>query len=185
MILVAIVVCEVAFWVAILMGLAARYLLRRPRLGAALLMLAPVIDAVLLLLVVVDLLGGGTASWHHGLAAIYIGVSIAYGKRMVAWADIRFKQRFAGGPAPERLYGARYATKCWKDLGLTVIAVAIAAAILGAIIAVVDDAARTAALSGFFRILGIIVVIECIWAVSYTLWPKKPSALQHPAEVRA
>ncbi|WP_026541772.1 hypothetical protein [Paenarthrobacter nicotinovorans] len=173
MILVAIVVCEVAFWVAIIAGLAARYLLRRPRLGGALLILAPVIDAVLLALVAVDLLGGGTASWQHGLAAIYIGVSIAYGKRMVAWADGHFHHRFAGGPAPERVTGSRYTVKCWRDVLLTALAVVIAGATLGAIILLVNDAERTAALSGFFRILGIIFAIDFLWAVSYTIWPKK------------
>jgi len=61
-VLLAIVVCEVAFWVAILGGLTARYVLRRPRLGTAMLVAAPLIDLVLLLLVAVDLLGGGTAS---------------------------------------------------------------------------------------------------------------------------
>lgn len=176
MILMAIVVCEVAFWVAIIAGLAARYLLRRPRLGGALLVLAPVIDAVLLALVAVDLLGGGTASWQHGLAAIYIGVSIAYGKRMVAWADGHFHHRFAGGPAPERLTGARYTVKCWRDVLLTALAVAIAAGTLGAITFVVNDAERTSALSGFFRILGIIFAIDFLWAVSYTIWPKKAAS---------
>lgn len=173
MILLAIVVCEVAFWVAILAGLAARYLLRRPRLGGALLILAPVIDAILLALVAVDLLGGGTASWHHGLAAVYIGVSVAYGKRMVAWADAHFQHRFAGGPAPERLTGTRYTIKCWRDVLLTGLAVAIAAVTLGAIIFLVNDAERTAALSDFFRILGIIFAIDFLWALSYTIWPKK------------
>lgn len=178
MILAAIVICEVAFWVVILAGLAARYLLRRPRLGAALLVLAPVIDAVLLALVAIDLLGGGTASWQHGLAAIYIGVSIAYGKRMVAWADVRFEHRFADGPAPERLTGARYTARCWRDVLLTAIAVVIAAAILGSIILLVDDAERTAALSGYLGILGIVFSIDFIWALSYTIWPRKPSAVQ-------
>ncbi|WP_144661717.1 hypothetical protein [Paenarthrobacter nicotinovorans] len=178
MILLAIVLCEVAFWVAIVAGLATRYLLRRPRLGGALLILAPVIDAVLLALVAVDLLGGGTASWHHGLAAIYIGVSIAYGKRMVAWADAYFQQRFAGGPVPERLTGSGYTVKCWRDVLLTALAVAIAAGTLGAIILLVNDPERTAALSEFFRILGIIFAIDFLWAVSYTIWPKKaPRAL--------
>lgn len=175
MILVAIVVCEVAFWVAILGGLGARYLLRRPRLGAGLLILAPVIDVVLLALVAVDLLGGGTASWQHGLAAIYIGISVAYGKRMVAWADVRFKHRFAGGPAPERLTGTRYTIKCWRDVLLTTAAVGIAAAILGAIILIVDDADRTSALSGYFNTLGVIFAIDFIWALSYTIWPKRPA----------
>ena len=176
MILTAIVAAEVAFWVAILGGLAARYLLRRPRLGAALLILAPVIDAVLLALVAIDLLGGATASWPHGLAAIYIGLSVAYGKRMVTWADVRFQHRFAAGPAPERLTGVRYTAKSWRDVLLTGVAVIIAAVILGAIILVVDDAERTAALSRYFPILGIILAIDIVWAVSYTIWPRKPAA---------
>ncbi len=184
MILAAIVACEVAFWVAILGGLAARYLLRRPRLGAALLILAPVIDVVLLALVAVDLLGGGTASWQHGLAAIYIGISVAYGKRMVAWADVRFKHRFAGGPAPVRLTGTRYTVTCWRDVLLTGLAVVIAAAILGAIILLVDEPERTSALSGYFGILGIIFAIDVIWALSYTIWPKKPTDLPQNASSR-
>ena len=173
MILVAIMVCEVGFWVAILAGLASRYLLRRRRLGAALLILAPVIDVVLLVLVAVDLLGGGTASWQHGLAAIYIGISVAYGKRMVAWADVRFAHRFAGGAAPGRLTGTRYTIKCWRDVLLTGLAVVIAAAILGSLIVLVNDAERTSALSGYFGILGIIFAIDVIWALSYTIWPKR------------
>lgn len=174
MILAAIVVCEVTFWVAILSGLAARYLLRRPRLGAGLLILAPVIDVVLLALVAVDLLGGGTASWQHGLAAVYVGISVAYGKRMVAWADVRFAHRFAGGPAPERLRGTRYTIKCWRDVLLTGLAVVIAAAILGTIILLVSDAERTSVLSGYFGILGIIFAIDFVWALSYTIWPRRP-----------
>lgn len=181
MILIAIVACEVAFWVAILAGLAARYLLRRPRLGAALLVLAPVIDAVLLALVAIDLLGGATASWQHGLAAIYIGISVAYGARMVAWVDVRFQHRFAGGPPPQRLTGSRYTAKCWWDVLRTSVAAAIAAGILGAIIVLVGDAERTAALTGYFRILGVMVTIDVIWALSYTIWPKKPAAAQSPA----
>ena len=184
MILAAIVVCEVLFWVAILGGLAARYLLRRARLGAALLILAPVIDAVLLALVAVDLLGGATASWQHGLAAIYVGISVAYGKRMVAWADVRFAYRFAGGPAPERLTGMRYTLKCWRDVLLTTLAVGIAAAILGSIILLVNDAERTAALSGYFGILGIILAIDLVWALSYTVWPKRAAEPAQGAALR-
>lgn len=40
MLLVIIVACEIGFWVLIGAGLTARYLLRRPRLGAGLLMSA-------------------------------------------------------------------------------------------------------------------------------------------------
>lgn len=175
MILAAIIACEIGFWVVILAGLIARYPLHRPRLGAALLALVPVIDLVLLALVTVDLLGGATASWHHGLAALYIGVSVAYGRRMIRWADVRFRQRFAGGPPPERPTGWAYTRRSWGEVLLTLLAVAIAGGLLAAMIAVVDDPARTDALRQWFSILVIILGIDVIYAVSYTIWPKKPT----------
>ncbi|MDQ1111763.1 putative membrane protein [Microbacterium testaceum] len=173
MILVAILVCEVAFWIAILAGLTARYVLRRPRLGGALLIAAPIIDVVLLVLVTVDLLRGGTASWHHGLAGLYIGISIAYGHRMIGWMDARFAARFRGVPRPAPLSGAAYAVACWKDVARTLLAVVITAAILGGLIVVVADPARTAELLGIFPVLGVIVVVDLLWAISYSLWPKR------------
>jgi len=174
--LFAIVACEIAFWVAIVAGLTSRYVLRRPRLGAALLVAAPVIDVVLLVLVAVDLLGGGTASWHHGLAAIYIGVSVTYGHRMIAWADAHFEHRFAGGPAPEKLTGRRHTVRCWGDVLRTGGAVLIAAAILGGLVLLVGDDARTAELRTTFPVLGVVLAVETLWAVSYTVWPRKPAA---------
>lgn len=179
MILWAIIACEIAFWVLLLAGLAARYPARRPRLGSALLIAAPVVDLLLLVLVAIDLLGGGTASWHHGLAALYIGVSVAYGHRMVAWADAKFATRFRGAPPRPRLTGLAYTIACWKDVARTFLAAGIAAAILYALIVLVGDPARTSELAGFFPILGLIVVIDLIWAVTYTLWPKKsPTAVR-------
>lgn len=175
MVLATVVACEIAFWVVLLLGLGARYLLRRPRLGAVLLICVPVIDLVLLAVVAVDLLGGGTASWQHGLAAIYLGVSVAYGRRMVAWADGHVAYRLAGGPRPERLDGTRYALKCWRDVLLSVFMAAISSAILGALILVAGDRGRTAELDGFFGIIGAIVAIDILWAVSYTIWPRKPA----------
>ncbi|WP_336641830.1 hypothetical protein [Microbacterium sp. USHLN272] len=180
MILVAIIACEIAFWVAIVAGLVARYPLRRPRLGVGFLVAAPLIDLVLLTLVTVDLLGGATASWHHGLAALYIGISIAYGHRMIAWLDAKFATRFRGAPRRAPLTGAAYTVACWKDVARTVLAVAIAAAILGGLIAIVAAPDRTAELVGFFRILGIVLAVDVIWAVSYTLWPKKAPAEAAP-----
>ncbi|KPG82344.1 hypothetical protein [Frigoribacterium sp. RIT-PI-h] len=176
MTLIAIVVCEVAFWVAILGGLTARYILHRPRLSTALLVAAPLIDVILLALVAVDLLGGATASWHHGLAAIYIGTSITYGHRMIAWADTRFTHRFADGPAPERLAGRRYTVQCWGDVLRTGTAALIAGGILGALIAIVDEPERTSDLQGTFVVLGVVIGVEILWAFSYTVWPRKPAA---------
>ncbi|RQX50832.1 hypothetical protein DLJ57_10885, partial [Micromonospora chalcea] len=94
--LVAVIVgCEVAFWVVLLAGLIARYPLRRPRLGAALLIAVPVVDLVLLAATMIDLRRGATATFAHGLAAAYLGFSVAFGHRMVRWADERFAHRFA------------------------------------------------------------------------------------------
>ncbi|SDQ56752.1 hypothetical protein [Microbacterium sp. cf332] len=176
MILAAIIACELGFWVAIIGGLTTRYIFGRPRLGAVLLLAAPLIDVVLLVLVAVDLLHGGTASWHHGLAALYIGVSVAYGHRMIAWADAKFAARFRGAAPRPPLYGAAYAVACWKDVPRTIAAASIAAAVLGGLILLVDDADRTSELVGFLPILAVIVGIDLLWAVSYTMWPKRPPA---------
>lgn len=177
MILVAIIACEIGFWLAIIAGLVARYVFRRPRLGAALLLAAPVIDLILLVLVGIDLLGGGTASWHHGLAALYVGVSVAYGHRMVAWADAKFAEWFRGAePRPAR-YGWDYARACWKDVPRTLLAAAIAATVLGGLILLVGAPDRTWELLRFFPILGVIVAVDTLWALSYTVWPKKAPAV--------
>lgn len=176
MIFAAIIACEVGFWVAIVAGLLARYAFDRHRLGGILLLAAPVIDLVLLVLVAVDLLGGGTASWHHGLAALYIGVSVAYGHRMIGWADAKFASRFRGAAPRPALSGAAYTIACWKDVPRTMLASAVAAAILGGLILVVGDAERTSELLGFFPILGLIVVIDLVWAISYSIWPKRAPA---------
>jgi hypothetical protein len=173
MILGVIIACEVGFWVAVVSGLAARYILGARRLGTALLLCAPLIDVVLLVAVTVHLSTGAAASWHHGLAALYIGFSITYGHRMVAWADIRFARRFAGGPAQSKLAGMRYTQRCWGDFLRTLGAAVIAGGILAAITWWIDDPARTGALTGWNGILGIAVAAEFVWALSYTLWPRR------------
>ena len=55
MIVHLIIACEIMFWVFIAAGLAARYLLRRKTLGAALLICAPLVDVVLLVATALDL----------------------------------------------------------------------------------------------------------------------------------
>ncbi|QIM15367.1 hypothetical protein G7067_01390 [Leucobacter insecticola] len=183
MILALIVGCEIAFWFVIVAGLGARYLLRRPRLGAGLLISAPVVDLVLLALVTIDLLGGGTASWEHGVAAIYIGFSVAFGHQVITWADIQFAHRFDGVPKPAPLVGTAYAVKCWQDVLRTLIMAAIAGGVSVLLIWVVGDPARTEELEVNFRILGIILVADLVWAVSYTIWPKKAAPSAPASEV--
>ena len=172
MILGIIIACEIGFWAVIVLGLIARYILNAKRLGLLLIALAPVIDLVLLITTAVHLRSGADAEWAHGLAAVYIGFSIAYGPGMVRWADIRFSHRFADGPAPTRLSGTDYTVAFWKDVARTLLAAAISALVLFGLIWLVGNAAQTAALEHWYLILMAICGIEVIWAVSYTIWPR-------------
>lgn len=176
MILGLIIACEIGFWVAIVAGLSARYLARKPRLGAVLLAMAPVVDLILLIAVAIDLRAGASATFAHALAALYIGISIAYGHSMIRWADVRFAHRFSDGPAPTKRYGREYTAACWKDVVKTGLAGLIAGAILLGLIAWVGAPERTEALSGILPLLAVVLGIEILWAVSYTVWPKKAPA---------
>lgn len=97
---VLIVACELGFWVILLMALAVRYLLRKNPLSRALLVCLPLIELLLLFFAAADLRRGTTATFAHGLAAAYIGFTVAFGGMAVKWADAHFAHRFAAGPAP-------------------------------------------------------------------------------------
>lgn len=175
MIVAFILGCEVAFWVAILIGMVTRYPMRRPRLGLAILASVPVIDLALLVATAINLRSGATAGVAHGLAAIYIGFSLAYGHRLINWADVRFAHRFAGGPAPVKLYGAAYTRHCWGDVVRTSIAAVVGAGLTAGLIAWVDDPSRTAALKENYHWLAFIFVLDLLWAVSTVFWPRRPT----------
>lgn len=169
-----IIACEIGFWILLGAGLCARYLLRRKRLGAALLVGTALVDLVALVAAVIDLRGGATADWSHGLAALYIGFSVAFGPTLVRWADQRFAHRFAGGPAPTKppKYGAARARYEWALWLRAVVACGISGALLFAAIRLVDDAERTAALGGTLSVLPKVVIIWGIVALTYTVFPK-------------
>ncbi|BBP92290.1 hypothetical protein BsIDN1_59080 [Bacillus safensis] len=98
-----IVACEIGFWLFILMGLTLRYVFKQKKVGCFLscLSVRRFLDIILLAATYIDLRQGAVASVIHGLAAVYIGVSLAFGHQMVKWADARFAYRFAGGPKPK------------------------------------------------------------------------------------
>jgi hypothetical protein len=176
--IVPIIVCEVGFWVVLVLGLSARYLLRQRLLGVILLLCVPLIDLILLAIIVLDLRGGATAHWSHGLGAIYLAVSVVYGHRMVTWADRWFAYRFDGAPRPQKVrrYGRARAAHEWKETGILLLAVGIGAAVLLGCVALFDDPARTQALSAWFGRLGVVSVAAVIWAVTYTVFPAKAPA---------
>ncbi|MFD1810719.1 hypothetical protein [Rhodococcus gannanensis] len=179
MIVHLIVACEILFWVFLGAGLTARYLLRRPSLGAALLVGAPLIDVVLLVATTIDLRGGAEASWSHGLAAAYIGFSVAFGHSVIRWADARFAHRFAGGPAPVRppRHGTARAVREWREFGKAVVAWSVACGLLLAATAMVGDPSRTAALSDWTETLTVVLGIWGVIALSYTVFPVRAKAL--------
>jgi len=176
-VLTVLVACEIGFWVAVLGGLAARYLLHARRLSVVLLVAAPLLDVVLLVATAADLRSGATASLGHGLAALCIGFSVAHGHRLVHRADVRFAHRVAGGPAPAQLTGAACTRACWGDVGRTLLAVGIAGVVLLGLVAWVDAPDRTGTLGVVVPVLAWVLVLDLLWAVSCTLWPRRPAGV--------
>lgn len=175
MLFVLIVAAEVAFWLLLLLGLAARYVLRRPSLGLALLVATPFVDLALLVATTIDLRGGGEAALPHALAAIYIGVTVAWGHRIIRWADVRFAHRYADGPPPERppRAGALHAARERREWLRHLTAWAVGTSLLGLGVLVVGDVERTQALLGVAAIWTIVLVIDFAISFSYTLWPRR------------
>jgi hypothetical protein len=163
---------EIGFWVCVVTGLAARYLLRMRRTSTVLLAATPLIDLLVLVATMVDLADGALATTVHGLAAVYLGFSVVFGPSMIRWADARFAHRFAGGPAPgkqRRDWSGRVRHE-WTQWGKCVLACAIAAAIMLVLIFVAGTPEQTRALwadGGWVPRLGLVVVI---WLVAGPVW---------------
>jgi len=174
MITAFIIGCEIGFWVFVIAGLFCRYILKRKKLGAGLLLMTPVVDLALLIATLLDLRSGAVATMAHGIAAIYIGASIAYGHRMIRWADERFAYRFANGPAPMKKpkHGAAHARHERIGWLLHLLAWLIGCGILYGIIFLVDDPSRTESLFNVVRGWSIVLGIDFLISFSYTLFPR-------------
>jgi len=174
-VVVAIIACEIGFWVLLALGLLARYVLKARRLSAVLLISVPVVDVVLLAISVIDLRRGGEAGLVHSLAAIYIGVSIAFGHQLVSWADQRVAHRFAGGPPPVRppRSGRAHAVHQVKQWLRHLLAYLVAAAVLGGFTLLVGDLDRTLALWAPMAGWGVGVLVDLVITVSYAVSPRK------------
>ncbi|MGY4984091.1 hypothetical protein [Streptomyces nigrescens] len=175
MIVVLIVACEVGFWVLLAVGLALRYLARMPRSGAAVLLMEPLLELILLIVTAIDLKNGAPADWKHGLAAVYIGFTVAYGHYTIKWVDGHFSHRFAGGPPPAKAprYGlarAQHEGKLWVR---TVAMAVVAAALLQIAIWYVGDGGDTGSLHEWQLTTLRIVALHGVIALSYLIWQKK------------
>ncbi|MGM7723929.1 hypothetical protein [Metabacillus sp. Hm71] len=169
-----IVFCEVAFWVVIVLGLTVRYLFKQKRLGLILLALTPLIDLILLITAGFDLYRGANATLAHALAAVYIGVSLAYGKSMIEWADQRFQYYvMKQGEKPRKQYGMEYAKHNLTNFLRHIIAYVIGVGLLAGIMFLIDDPSRTEALGGVLRIWSLVLGIDFIFTISYFIWPRK------------
>jgi len=178
MIAAMIIACEIGFWAFVLAGLAFRYLLGMRRTGAVLLACTILIDLALLAFTAIDIRRGATAGFFHGLAAVYVAVSLVFGKQMIRWADGKFARRFAGGPgpAPKPKYGAehaRYERIMWlKHL----LAWTIGSAILGGLALYIGDLGRSKELLVMILRWAVVLGIDFLISFSYTIWPRREKA---------
>jgi hypothetical protein len=174
--LAVIVGCELAFWVLLVLGLAVRYLGRRRRLSAVILVSVPLVDLILLVITVLYLRSGGTPDSTTGLAAAYIGVSVAFGPSIIQRTDARFAHRFGDGPPAARppRYGVERARYEWSELRKAALAFVIASLLLLGGIALVGGFDRGQLLLAWIYKLALVLLIWLVVAASYTVWPAKP-----------
>ncbi|MFE1024415.1 hypothetical protein ACFW5I_07610 [Streptomyces sp. NPDC058818] len=178
MVVALIIACEVGFWVLLVLGLGARYLLKWRRTSVFLLLCEPVLELVLFAATAIDLKNGAEPGWEHGLAALYIGYTVAYGHYTIRWLDGHAAHRLAGGPRPPKppRYGmarARHEGRLWLR---TLLGAAVACALLQAAVWYVGAEGDVSSLRSFQWVALRVVGIHGLIALTYAIWPKKTPA---------
>lgn len=169
-IVIGIIACEIGFWVVLGLGLVARYLVGLRKLSTVLLLCVPVLDALLLALIAWDLLANGTtADFAHGLGAIYLGFTIAFGHQIITRVDAWFAHRFAGGPVPVQppQVGRAKVRYEWHQWGRMLLCAVIASAVLGGITLLVGDWSRTSELIAW---LARVWIATGVWLIGWPVW---------------
>lgn len=181
---IGIVACEIGFWLVLGIALSARYLLRLERISTILLLCVPLLDILLLALITWDLLKNeAVAEFVHGLGAVYLGFTVAFGHQIIGKVDAWFSHRFAGGPAPVKpatggRAGIRYE---WEQWARMLVCAIIASVVLGGIILLVGDPTRTAELTGWFSKVWL---VTAIWLVGWPVWLSASYLLKGDSLVR-
>lgn len=173
-----IIAAEITFWIAIFTGLFIRYMSKYKKLSICILLLTPLIDFVLVVLTSMDLRNGAKASFAHGIAAVYIGISIAYGKSMLQWADDKFQKIILKNDIKKYpLYGIEkglYEMKMWARHLLAFIIGGIL--LLSMILYVGEGSFASEKTSELLKVLSIwsfVLIIDLIISFSYIIFPKK------------
>ncbi|MFS0704398.1 hypothetical protein AB6N23_07745 [Cellulomonas sp. 179-A 9B4 NHS] len=167
-----VVTCEVAFWVFLAAAVVARYALRRRRLSTVLLLCEPAIEVVLLVATVGDLLRGSEPTWTHGLAALYLGYTVAFGRWTVEKVDGWVAWRFFDGPRPpvppKRGRAAlRHEWRLWLRV---VLAWAVACGILGVLALIATAPEQRAVLAGWAGRATLVMVLWCVFGPVWQLF---------------
>ncbi|MEU9651933.1 hypothetical protein AB0E00_23885 [Streptomyces sp. NPDC048110] len=185
MVVALIIACEVGFWVLLALGLGARYLLKWRRTGVVLLLCEPVLELVLFAVTAYDLKNGAEPGWEHGLAALYIGYTVAYGHYTIRWLDGHAAHRLAGGPPPAKppRYGMARAAHEGRLWLRTLLGAAVACALLQGAVWYVGADGDVSSLRSFQWTALRVVGIHGLIALTYLIRPKKGPA--SPPEVRA
>ncbi|MBO3085245.1 hypothetical protein [Cellulomonas fengjieae] len=164
-----VVACEVAFWVFLAAAVVARYALHLRRTSTVLLLCEPLLEVILLVATVGDLLRGAEPTWTHGLAALYLGFTVGFGKLTVHTVDAWVAHRFAGGPAPEPRprTGAASRSYEWRLWGRVVVAWGVACGVLAVLMLIATEPEQREVLLGWAGRASIVLVG---WLVSGPLW---------------
>ncbi|WP_232223975.1 hypothetical protein [Anoxybacteroides tepidamans] len=171
-----IVICELLFWVFVVSGLFTRYVLKWKKTSAWLFFCTILADVVLLIIAIMDLSRGETAQLTHALAAVYIGISIVYGRRAIQWADDQFVRRVMKISRPAAnvpRFGkahAKYERQGWYRHWF---AWAIGNAIILLMIWLVGDFMKAKELIKVTLFWSLILCGDFLWSFSYTIWPRK------------
>ena len=170
----AIIIAEILFWVVIVLGLVVRYVFKQQKLSFYLFVCIPIIDVILLVMTAVDLYYGGKGTIAHALAAVYLGISIVYGKSMIQWADNLFQRLvYKKKTAKAKLYGMEYGIQQLKGALKHLAAYVIGALFLALMLYLSKESFENSAFYQILRLWTIVVVIDFIIAILYIIFPRK------------
>ncbi|WP_155250734.1 hypothetical protein [Pseudoalteromonas luteoviolacea] len=139
------------------------------KVSSVILACVPLIDLLLLMFVIYDLLNGSYATFAHGLATAYIGFTIAFGPLLVGCVDKWFSYKFSQGPSPvpTALTGWQAVLDELKLWFRCILAVLIIYVLLILIVVLVDDPAKTHAITIWFKIP---VFTVLFWFIFGPVW---------------